>query len=158
MQSCDFSTDDLLAFLNRSWNNASVEANTLGGQLVTDQQAALNFIATGSIQHVSKNSTSQGYGGYNPGNLSQRQITAIYTRLIRDFNETLNIITQKATAAGCTLAGYDFDNDVFTALTNGYNALSTTTTRPDIANLSFGGIGRTAGGGCYQQPEGCWSW
>jgi hypothetical protein len=151
VQSADFSTDDLLAFLNRSWTTAGNESNTLGPQLLADQQAAVNFIApVGSLSHVSKNSTSQGYGGFNPGNLTIRQITAIYTRLLRDFNATLSDITKKAVTAGCTITSYDFDNDVYNAMVSHYNAQSVENSRPDITNLDFGGVGRC--------PEGIWAW
>jgi hypothetical protein len=116
----DYTTQELAAFLNRAWNNAASGANTLPDQLIAEQQAALNFIATvGSLSHVSKNSTSQAYGGYNPGNLTVRQIVSIWTRLIEIHDDIKVKIVDAFTEAVIVIpADYDFDIDVFAQMKN----------------------------------------
>ncbi len=133
----DYTTEELQAFLNRAWLNASVDANSLPEQLLTEQQAALNFIASvGSLSHVSKNSTSQAYGGYNPGNLTMRQIVNLWTRLIEIYDDTkAAIVAAFATASIDIPDGFDFDPDVFAQMKNRLRVAGQADKMPDIRDL-----------------------
>ncbi len=132
----DVNTDDLSAFLNRAWENAKNEANTLPGQLLIEQQAAINYIATGSLSTVGKNSTSQSYGGYNPGNLTHRQITEIFTILIRKEKECRNHIIACAERDDVTIpADFDLDPAVKDLIERALGVGSEATRIPDIRDL-----------------------
>lgn len=133
----DYTDDELLAFLNRAWQNAGDGANSLETQLVTEQQSALAFIApVGSLSHVSKNSTAQGYGGYNPGNLTLRQIVNIWTALTRIYDQVkAQIISAFSTSAISVPGDYDFDPDVFAQMKNFIAASNQASRLPDISYL-----------------------
>lgn len=103
-------TEDLAAFLNRAWQNAQDGANTLPAQLLSEQQAAVNYIATGSIGSVGKNSANQTYAFYAARTLTHVEITRLWTRLIRQEKEVRNYILKCATRDGVTIAT-DFDLD-----------------------------------------------
>ena len=137
----DVSTDDLSAFLTRAWNNAKDGANTLPEQLEIEQQAALTLIATGSIASVGKNSAHQAYGNYNPGNLTQRQITSIYTQLKRAYYRLKDIITDKFNAAQIAIGNFDFDVPIYQALTRAPEMIvwlsAPPVERPSIINLNL---------------------
>lgn len=143
MQSCDFSTADLSAFLARAWMNAGAGANTLPDQLETERQAALAMLAPlGSLHYLSKNSTSQGYGGYNPGNLTLRQIVNIWGRLIEIHDDIKAKITDAFACASIPIpADYDFDNDVFAQMKNLLRQQELPQV-PDISMIRFGYCGR----------------
>ena len=137
----DVSTDDLSAFLTRAWNNAKDAANTLPEQLEIEQQAALTLIATGSIASVGKNSAHQAYGNYNPGNLTQRQITSIYTQLKRAYYRLKDIITDKFNAAQIAIGNFDFDVPIYEALIRAPEMIislsGSPVERPSIINLNL---------------------
>ena len=135
----DVSTDDLSAFLTRAWNNAKAGANTLPDQLETEQQAALNLIATaGSIASVGKNSAHQAYGNYGPGNLTSRQITQIYTRLKRDYFTLKKMIQDAFANAAISITGtFDFDDPIYDGLIRWYDLNETAEIRPSIINLNL---------------------
>ena len=137
----DYTSDELLAFLNRAWNNAGADANSLPDQLVAEQQAAIAFIApVGSVSHLSKNSTSLGYGGYNPGNLTIRQIVNIWTDLIRRYARVKDAIISAAACAvpPVDLTGFDFDDSVFCQMKNQLAIECQADTVPDISTIRFG--------------------
>ena len=156
MQSADFSSDDLIAFLNLAWANCTNAANSLGAQLLVEQQNRLALFApAGSISHVSKNSVSQAAAAYGPGGLSPRQITQIFSKLSRDYSSLLSQCQTDSLAAGCNptvVATFDFDEIIFNGMVADYNFQSEIhgKTRPSIVNLPFSGAGRV--------PEGVWSW
>ena len=137
----DVSTDDLSAFLTRAWNNARDAANTLPDQLEIEQQAALTLIATGSIASVGKNSAHQSFGNYNPGNLTQRQITSIYTQLKRAYFRLKDIITDKFNAAQIAIGSFDFDVPIYQALIRAPEMIvslaASPVERPSIINLNL---------------------
>lgn len=133
----DFTNDELLAFLNRAWNNAGQGANSLPDQLITEQQAALAYLApVGSLSHLSKNSTAQGYGGYNPGNLTLRQIVNIWTRLTEIYADVKSQITNAFSQASIVIPGdYDFDNDTYVLMQKFIRASDSAIRQPDIRDM-----------------------
>lgn len=137
MQSCDFTTADLSAFLARAWMNAGTEANTLPGQLETERQSALAMLAPlGTLSSLSKNSTSQGYGGYNPGNLTLRQVVSIWTRLIDIHDDVKAQITAAFAAAVIPIpSDYDFDNDVFSQMKTFLRVAGDAPQVPDLSQI-----------------------
>jgi hypothetical protein len=151
MISSDVNTDDLAAFLDSAWNAAGAAANTLPQQLQIQQQAALQLISTGSVASVGKNSAHQSMGGYSPGNLTQRQITAIYTTLIRFYQVVLDKINAAGVRDGVEFPnGYDFDPPVYAILTQFLQSSAMEESRGDITNLNLPRIGRVT--------EGIFSW
>lgn len=134
----DVNTDDISAFLNLAWQKAGDAANTLPAQLLAEQQAALAFVTAGSLATVSKNSTSQSYAFYGPGTFTHRQITSIFTKLIRVEKETRNAILKAALRDGVTIAA-DFDLDpAVKDIMERYFGISTEATQlPDITELRF---------------------
>ncbi len=133
----DVDVELLEAFLNRAWNNAKEGANTLPEQLLIEQQNALNFIASGSLSSVSKNSAAQGYSGYNPGSLTQRQITRIFTTLIRYYQVVKDKIICEAAEAVVDLTGFDFDQSVYDLLIKYFQVSTSADVLPDITELRF---------------------
>jgi len=133
----DSNTDDLAAFLDRAWNNASDNANSLLDQLSIEQQAALNYIApVGSIMSVSKNSTSQSSGGYNPGNLTLRQVVGIWTKLIQLYSDVQSRIVSAAACDSVALpAGFDFDGPVYRVMKSMLTVSGRVATSPDLRDL-----------------------
>ena len=133
----DIHTDDLAAFLDRAWNNAKDAANSLPDQLSVEQQAALNYIApVGSIMSVSKNSTSQSSGGYNPGNLTLRQIVGIWTKLIELYENVQSRIVSAAARDSVTLpAGFDFDGPVYQVMKSTLTVSGRVATSPDLRDM-----------------------
>ena len=133
----DSNTDDLAAFLDRAWNNASDQANSLLEQLSIEQQSALNYIApVGSIMSVSKNSTSQSSGGYNPGNLTLRQVVAIWTKLIQLYNDVrARIVSAAAYESVALSAGFDFDGPVYQVMKSTLTVSGRVATSPDLRDL-----------------------
>ena len=133
----DIHTDDLAAFLDRAWNNAAAASNTLLDQLSSEQQAALNYIApVGSIMSVSKNSTSQSSGGYNPGNLTLRQVVGIWTKLI-ELYETVQarIIDAASDDAVAIPAGFDFDPSVYPIMKSVITSAGRVAIFPDLRDI-----------------------
>lgn len=133
----DSNTDDLAAFLDRAWNNASDQANSLLAQLSIEQQAALDYIApVGSIMSVSKNSTSQSSGGYNPGNLTLRQVVAIWTKLIQLYSDVQARIVASAKFESVVLpAGFDFDGPIYQIMKSMITISGRVATSPDLRDL-----------------------
>jgi hypothetical protein len=133
----DSNTDDLAAFLDRAWNNAKDGANALPEQLSIEQQAALNFIAPiGSVISVSKNSTSQSSGGYNPGNLTLRQVVGIWTKLIELYDEVKARIVSAAACDSVVLPdGFDFDGPVYQVMKSTLKVSGRVATSPDLRDL-----------------------
>jgi hypothetical protein len=142
----DVNTDDLSAFLNLAWQKAGDAANTLPEQLLKEQQAALTLIATGSVATVAKNSTSQSYGFYGPGNLTHRQITAIFTTLIRYYQTVKDKIIWAAAQSAVALdATFDFDQPIYDLLTKYFQVSTSAAVLPDITDLRFSPCARSTG-------------
>jgi len=143
----DVNTDDLSAFLNLAWQNASEAANSLSEQLLAEQQKALALIASGSVSSVGKNSANQSYGQYGPGNLTQRQITNIFTTLIRYYQVIKDKIACLAAhvVPPVDMSGYDYDPTIFSLLTQFFQVSTQAARLPDIADLRIP-FGRFAGG------------
>lgn len=137
----DVNTDDLSAFLTRAWNNAQETANTLLPQLEAEQQQALTMLASGSVASLSKNTASQSYGGYNPGNLTHRQITNIFTTLIRQYQTLKDKLTCAIEASDDFTEGvpadYDYDPDIYALLTKYFQVSTQAARLPDITDLRF---------------------
>ena len=141
----DITTQDISAFLARAWQRAGDAANTLPDQLESERQAALDMIAPlGSISSVSKNSTSQASGGYNPGNLTLRQIVSIWTDLIARYNRIQAKIVELAACASpaVDLTGFDFDGPVYTQMVNQLSIEADASGVPDISMIRFGYVRR----------------
>lgn len=142
----DVNTDDLSAFLNLAWQRAGDAANTLQEQLLKEQQAALNFVATGSLATVAKNSTSQSYAFYGPGTFTHRQITAIFTTLIRYYQTVKDKITAAAAQSAVVLdATFDFDAPIYALLTKYFQVSTSAAVLPDISDLRFPPCARSVG-------------
>lgn len=134
----DVNTDDLSAFLNLAWQNAQDGANSLPAQLLAEQQNALALLAKGSVQSVGKNSTSQSYGYYGPGNLTHRQITNAFTTLIRYYQTVKDkIIGAFATARIDVPADFDFDQPIYDQLTKFFQVSEQAPRLPNIAELRY---------------------
>ena len=133
----DIHTDDLAAFLDRAWNNASDRVNSLLAQLSIEQQAALNYIAPiGSVMSVSKNSTSQSSGGYNPGNLTLRQVVGIWTKLIQLYSDIqAKIVCAAADALVVIPAGFDFDDPIYAQMKMVLTLSGRVDKSPDLRDL-----------------------
>lgn len=132
----DVNTDDLSAFLNLAWQKAGDSANTLPGQLLAEQQAALAFVTAGSLSTVSKNSTSQSYAFYGPGTFTHRQITAIFTTLIRQYQAMKDKIICAAANADVTLeTDYDFDRPIYDLLVKYFQVSTASPQIPDIREM-----------------------
>lgn len=135
-------SDEYAAWLTLAWNNAAQTANSLADQLVTEQQNALALIAGagGSVMSVGKNSTHQAYSGFNPGSFTQRDITRIFSTLIRYYNQAKAAVTQ---AFACSAdfnntvpAGYDFDIPVYPLMQDAFAVIAgEPTVLPDLTKL-----------------------
>ena len=142
----DVNTDDLSAFLNLAWQNAKEGANTLSEQLLAEQQKAVSLLASGSVSSVGKNSASQSYGGYNPGNLTHRQITNIFTTLIRYYQTVKEKIIYEAEVAAIALdETFDFDQPIYDLLTRYFQVSTQAARLPDISDLRIP-LDRATGG------------
>lgn len=131
-------SDEYAAWLTLAWNNASQTANSLADQLVTEQQNALALIAGagGSVMSVGKNSTHQAYSGFNPGSFTQRDITRIFSTLIRYYTEAKTIICRAAEEQGFTLDGnFDYDEPVYDYILKFFTLVANTPTIPDIRDI-----------------------
>lgn len=145
----DVNTDDLEAFLNLAWQNAQDGANTLPAQLLAEQQAALALLAKGSVQSVGKNSTSQSYGYYGPGNLTHRQITNAFTTLRRFYQVVKDKIVAAFATAGITIPdGFDYDQPVYDQLVKYFQVTAEADRLPDISQLRYPTACLTGGAVC----------
>ena len=137
----DVSPQVLLAFLNDAWGRAADTANSLRVTIVSDQVNALVLVKQGSIASVGKNSTSQSYKGYGPGSLTQVQIVEAIGNLLGFYDQIAAKIKAEflhsADFEYTEPAGFDYDNPVFSTLTEILTQLSagSVTALPDIRDL-----------------------
>ncbi len=124
----DVSPQLLLAFLNDAWQRAGSAANSLRKMLVADQVAALEFVKTGAIASVGKNSANQSYRGYGPGSLTHVQIVEAIGNLLGFYDQVAAKIKAEFLASAdfsnTEPAGFDYDAPVFKILTQTFTQQS----------------------------------
>jgi len=131
----------MLAFLNDAWNRASDAANSFRLTLLADQSAALQFVKSGSLASVGKNSANQTYKNYGPGSITQVQSLEILGNILGLYDQVKSKITCEFQASAdfdyTVPAGFDFDPPVYEALTKVFTAQSSGAAQllPDISGL-----------------------
>jgi hypothetical protein len=140
----DVSPQMLLAFWQAAWNAATDKANTFRDQLLIEQGKQLQFVRSGTIVTVSKNSAHHSYGHFGPGQLTQAQIVEAYGTLVLLYDKTKEEICKaflRNPEFGQVPDGYDFDGPVYGVIFKRLQDFDTAQVRPDITNLNLPGEG-----------------
>lgn len=125
----------LCGLLAAAWQKAAEGANTLRGQLLLEQATISGLLAAGSVASVSKNSASQGYSQYGPGQITQVQLVEAYGNLIGSYDNTREKVVDAFCAADIDIPeDFDFDAPIYNLLTKALNA-GDALVLPDITNL-----------------------
>lgn len=92
-------TEDLQRLCDDAWDAAIDAANTFRPQLRIFESEIGKLVSKGSLFSVSKNSSSQTYGGYSPGNLTQTELARAWRQLINLFDKCFSDLVSSGIAA-----------------------------------------------------------
>jgi hypothetical protein len=132
----DVSSQMLCGLLVAAWNKATEQANSLREQLLNEQGSATALVSAGSLSSVSKNTASQGYSHYGPGQVTQVQLVESYGHLIAAYDNCKYHVEVAFDDAAIEIPGdYDFDKPIYDLLTKILNSTADALVLPDITRL-----------------------
>ena len=111
--------------LEDAWDNAPEDGDTLREELRKNERAVGELISAGSIQSVSKNSTSQSYAFSGGGQLTTAEVARGWRDLLNLFDRCSNILLANSVSAS--------DENVHAEMV--WRLQPVYVTRPDISNL-----------------------